>query len=166
MTDPRLQEALRHFDPASGVKLWHGGATVLGSLRGVNARVAAWKPAPDRHNIWEFALHIAYWNYAVRRRITAEAKGGFPRSPANWPAMPEVPNDASWKTDRELLRDEHDALVEAIRSFDSTQLDDMTDADSKTTYADLITGIVLHDVYHVGQILLMKRLAPAASGMG
>ena len=157
--DPRIREALRHLHPPVGAKLWHGGATVLGSLRGVSVEAAAWKPAPGRHSIWEFALHIAYWNYAVRRRIVGDDKGGFPRSPANWPDMPAVRTAATWQTDRELLRDTHDALVAAIASFDSRKLDETTDAKSKTTYADLITGVVLHDVYHVGQIQLMKRLA-------
>ena len=69
MTDRRLEETLRHLHPPPGTKLWHGGASVLGALRGLSPDVAAWKPYPDRHSIWALALHVAYWNYAVRRRI-------------------------------------------------------------------------------------------------
>lgn len=158
MTDRRLEEALRHFDPPAGTRLWHGGASVLGALRGVSPEVAAWKPYPDRNAIWALALHIAYWNYAVRRRLTGEPSGGFPRSPSNWPDVPPEPTAAAWKTDRGLVRQEHDRLVAALREFDSSRLDDAA-GDTETTYADLIAGIVLHDTYHVGQIQLMKRLA-------
>ncbi len=159
MTDRRLEEALRHLQPAAGTKLWHGGATVLGALRGVSPTVASWKPYPDRHSIWDLALHIAYWNYAVRRRIAGEPRGGFPRSPSDWPDVADPISSTAWKRDRELVRECHDRLVEAVAAFDVSRLDDRAGANTETTYADLITGIVLHDTYHVGQIQLLKRLA-------
>jgi len=158
MTDRRLEEALRHLNPPPGKKLWHGGASVLGALRGVSPQVAEWKPYPDRNSIWDLALHIAYWDYAVTRRLTDGPSGGFPRSPSNWPDPPRERTTATWKTDRNLIRDSHDRLVEAIRGFDSSRLDDYA-ASEETTYADLVTGIVLHDTYHTGQIQLLKRMA-------
>jgi uncharacterized damage-inducible protein DinB len=167
MPDRRLEEALRHLDPPAGFKPWHGGASVLGSLRGVTAGVAAWKPYPDRHSIWELALHIAYWNYAVWRRLTDADQGGFPRGPSNWPAAPDPPDEAAWADDRRLVREWHDRLVSAVGTFDAGRLDEVAGEDGKTrtTYADLVTGIVLHDTYHAGQIQLMKRLARSA-GVG
>jgi uncharacterized damage-inducible protein DinB len=159
MKDRRLEEAIRHLHPAPGVKLWHGGATVLGSVRGVSPEVASWKPYPGRHSIWELVLHIAYWNYAVERRLTDGRAGAFPRSPSNWPRPPEDVSKASWDRDRRLLRECHDRLVEAVSGFDPSRLDETAGEDSKTTYADLITGILLHDTYHAGQIQMLKRLA-------
>ena len=159
MADQRLDEAIRHFHPPAGTKLWHGGASVLGALRGLSPAVAAWTPFPDRHSIWELALHIAYWNYAVRRRLTGEARGGFPRSPSNWPAIPPGPTSRAWDADRALVRDCHGSLAEAMRAFDSARLDDLAEGSETTTFADLILGAVLHDTYHAGQIQLMKRLA-------
>ena len=161
MTDRRLEEAIRHLDPPSGTRLWHGGASVLGALRGVTHRVASWKPYADRNAIWDLALHIAYWNYAVTRRLTDAPIGGFPRTPSNWPSPPEARTDAAWKADRRLIKESHDRLVEALRDFDASRLDDHAKSD-ETTYADLVTGIVLHDTYHTGQIQLMKRLARSA----
>ena len=161
MTDKRLDEALRHLDPPPGTKLWHGGASPLGSLRGVSPGVAEWAPYPDRHSIWELALHIAYWNYAVTRRLTDGPSGAFPRKPSNWPSLPVERDDASWKADRRLVKEAHDELVAAIRGFDPSRLDDHANSE-ETTYADLVTGIVLHDTYHTGQIQLLKRLAKSA----
>lgn len=159
MADPRLGEALRHLDPPTGFKPWHGGASVLGALRGVAPEVAAWKPYPDRHSIWGLALHIAYWNYAVWRRLTDADTGGFPRSPSNWPAVPEPPSAEAWDRDRRLVREWHDRLVEAVEGFDADRLDQPAGDDASTSYADLVTGILLHDTYHAGQIQIMKRLA-------
>lgn len=168
MTDRRLEEALRHLDPPAGFDPWHGGASVLGSLRGVPPAVAAWKPYPDRHSIWELALHIAYWNYAVWRRLTDADPGGFPRSPSDWPAVPDPPDADAWAGDRRLVREWHDRLVEAIRAFEAERLDEVAGESGKTrtTYADLVTGIVLHETYHAGQVQLMKRLARSAGRDG
>jgi uncharacterized damage-inducible protein DinB len=159
MKDRRLEEALRHLHPPAGVRLWHGGATVLGSVRGVSPEVASWKPYPDRHSIWDLTLHIAYWNYAVERRLTGGPSGGFPRSPSNWPHPPAEVSKVGWDEDRKLLRECHERLVQAISAFDPSRLDDSAGEERKTTYADLITGIVLHDTYHAGQIQMLKRLS-------
>lgn len=170
MTDRRIEEALRHIHPPTGFKPWHGGASVLGSLRGVSPETAAWKPYPDRHSIWELALHIAYWNYAVWRRLTASDEGGFPRSPSNWPAVPEpaVANPAgsaareAWDQDRRLVKEWHHRLVAALEAFDPAGLDEPAGEGAKTSCADLVTGVLLHDTYHAGQIQIMKRLARSA----
>ena len=81
MEDRRLEMTLGLFDPPAGTKLWHGGATVLGALRGVKPEEAAWKPALDRHSIWDLTLHIAYWNYAILRRITGGPTADSPAHP-------------------------------------------------------------------------------------
>jgi uncharacterized damage-inducible protein DinB len=158
--DPRIEYVLKVLDPPPGVRPWHGGATPLGSLRGVDERLAAWRPGPGRHGIWELVLHMAYWKYAVRRRLTDEPTGRFPRSPSNWPAVRERTSARAWEEDRALLRDEHVRLVEAIRGFDPARLDGPTGTGSgaSVTYGDLVMGIVMHDTYHTGQIQVLKRL--------
>ncbi len=164
MEDRRLEMALGLFHPPAGTKLWHGGASVQGALRGVQADEAAWKPAPDRHSIWDLTLHVAYWNYAIRRRITGEPQGGFPRSPSNWPAPPETITASSWKQDRVFLREHHTLLLEAMREFDPRRLDESSGGEGIYTFADLFMGIVLHDTYHAGQIQMVKRLHASLGG--
>lgn len=164
MTDRRLEMTKRLFAPPAGTKLWHGGATPLGALRGVSAKTAMWKPSPSRHSIWELALHLAYWNYAVWRRVTGAERGAFPRSPSDWPAPPDEPTPAAWKADREVLRTYHARLAEAMAAFDPTRLDATIRGTGKTTAIDLLIGSVLHDTYHTGQIQLLKRMAAEAEG--
>ena len=160
--DPRLEEALRHLDPPPRFRPWHGGPTVLGALKGLSPGVAAWRPYPDRHSIWDLALHAAYWNYAVERRLTGSPRGGFPRRPANWPSCAPGKPDAAWALDQELVRDRHDRLVAALREFDPARLGERAAGGRRTTFADLITGVLLHDTYHAGQIQMLKRLARSA----
>ena len=158
MADQRIEDVLRHLHPPPGAKPWHGGPTVLGALRGVSSVVASWRPYPERHSIWGLALHVAYWNYAVERRLTDGERGHFPRRPSNWPRVPQSSDEATWSVDRRLVREHHDRLVEAVAAFDVSRLDEVQGS-SKTTYADLISGILLHDTYHAGQIQMLKRLA-------
>ena len=131
----------------------------MGALRGLSPEVAAWKPYPDRHSIWALSLHVAYWNYAVRRRLTGEERGGFPRSPSDFPAVPDERTDEAWQSDRRLVKEQHDLLVDAVKHFEGDRLDHVAGDQSKRTFSDLIFGIVLHDTYHAGQIQMMKRLA-------
>ena len=161
----RLADIIHLIETGSGNDLWYGGATVQGCLRGVDARQAAWRPAPDRHSIWALTLHIAYWEYAVRRHLEGGEKGGFPRSPSNFPAVPHPPSEAAWKRDRALLREERKALLAAVRAFDPLRLDDAVPG-TKWTFVDLLHGIVMHDTYHVGQIQMLKRLERSAPTSG
>lgn len=163
MKDLRINYILDTLNPPPGTKLWYGGATLLGSLRGLFAEEAAWKPAPDRHSIWELYLHVAYWKYAVRRTITGEATGGFPRGPANWP-IPDPPTEQQWKKDKKLVKDQQEELVSAIQGLDDRKLDHKISREARWTYADLLMGILTHDMYHTGQIVLMKRLYRSLKG--
>lgn len=156
--DRTLDLMLRTLQPPRG-QAWHGGPTPLGALRGVSARAALRRPGPGRHNIWELALHAAYWKYAVRRLLLGGAPGGFPRSPANWPAVPARPGEAAWREDRALLAREHRLLLEAVARFDPTRLRRRIDGSRRWTFEEMIIGILAHDVYHAGQIQLIKRLA-------
>ena len=121
--------------------------------------VAAWKPYPDRHSIWELTLHVAYRDYAVHRRITGGPKGAFPRSPSDWPDPPAERSGGTWDRDRRLLREWHERLVDVLRDLSPSRLDEVPRGEGRTTHADLVTGALLHETYHTGQIQLMKRLA-------
>ena len=59
--------------------------------------------------------------------------------------------------DLEAAQREHEALVETVRGFDPRRLDEKQ-GNSDYRYVDLILGVVTHDIYHTGQIQLMKRL--------
>lgn len=152
-----METIMKVLNPPPGYKPWHGGPTLMGSLRGVDALQAAWKPASDRHSIWELALHIAYWNYTVRRYFDPAAKKGFPRSPSNFPEIKDT-SEAAWKKDKQLIGEEHTRLVLALQTFPKDRLEERISSEKEWTFEELITGITVHGAYHVGQIQLMKRL--------
>ena len=141
---------------------WHG-TNLAGSLRGMDPELAAWRPAAGRHNAWEIALHCAYWKYAVWRRLAGEKRGSFPEKGSNWFPRPSVPVDRSlalaWKKDLRLLHEMHRRLLGAVSNFPAASWEKAAPA-SRFRYLDLAAGVAAHDLYHAGQIQLMKRLAP------
>ncbi len=144
------------IDQAYERKAWHG-TNLKGSLRGLSEAEAAWRPAPGRHNIWEIALHAAYWKYAVRRRLTGEKRGSFPLKGSNWFARPDPNGKAVWRDDLLLLDETHRSMREVILQFPNRLLR-ATPRGSKVSNIAMIYGISSHDLYHAGQIQLLKRL--------
>ena len=132
---------------------WHG-PNLRQSLRGVSTLEAAWRPGPSRHNIWETVVHAAYWKYAVRRRLVGGPRGGFVLKGHNWIPRPNSNTDAAWKRDRELLAAEHRKLRAAVVQIGSRAL--------QPKFSRQIFGVAFHDVYHAGQIQLLKRLQQKA----
>ncbi len=139
-------------------KAWQG-PNLRGSLRGVTAAQAAWRPAPGRHSIWELAVHAAYWKYAVRRKLTGEKRGAFPGKGSNWFSRPAgaKPDEKAWKADLALLDAEHRRLMAAAAALSPAALA-RKPRGSRVTVAGLLYGVASHDVYHTGQIQLLKRL--------
>lgn len=155
--DDEVRQLLAIIDQAYDKKSWHG-TNLRGSIRGLSAAQAAWRPAPKRHNIWEVVVHAAYWKYAVTRRLSALPRGSFPLKGSNWFKKPEADRDESaWRADVALLESTHRALRREVAHLGSGDLK-TTPARSKVSNLDLITGIAAHDLYHAGQIQLLKKL--------
>jgi uncharacterized damage-inducible protein DinB len=150
---------LTAVDEAFDHKSWHG-TNLRGSLRGLSAQDAAWRPGSGRHNIWEIAVHAAYWKYAVRRALTDAERGSFPLKGSNWFPRNEA-GLPDWRRDLELLGEQHRQLRAAIAAFPVSRLDVLT-RKKQYTYAALIRGVAAHDLYHAGQIQVLKRLRTAA----
>jgi transposase-like protein len=159
--DRRIRLLLEVFDQAFTGSSWHG-TPLWGSVRGVTAREALWRPGRSRHNIWELVLHAAYWKCMVRRRLLADPAITFPRRGSNWPRLPEWPDAATWKRDTALLKREHELLRRAIARFRPARLA-RRGWRSKWSNVEHIFGIASHDLYHAGQIQLLKRLSRAGN---
>jgi uncharacterized damage-inducible protein DinB len=156
----QISVLLHILDEAYDLTAWHG-PNLRGAIRGMNASVASRRPGRGRHSIWELVVHAAYWKYAVRRRITGERRGTFPLKGSNWFVRPGPRQGHSWKDDVALLDEEHRLLRATVAS--------LTDRDcarkprgSSASVLRLVAGVAAHDLYHAGQIRLLKRLgAPA-----
>jgi uncharacterized damage-inducible protein DinB len=145
-----LDLLLANLDEAYDRRGWHG-TTLRGALRGLSAEEVYWRPAEGRHNIWELAAHAAYWKYAVRQRLTGGKRGSFAMKGSNWLPAPPRADEEAWHEVVALLDSEHRRLREAVASLDAAALGD-------AKKVRMIYGVAAHDLYHTGQIQLIKRL--------
>jgi|SRR5271167_2938171 len=132
-------------------KTWHG-PNLRQSLKGLSAKQAAWRPGRGRHNIWELALHAAYWKYAVRRKLEGGKRGSFVLGGSNFFLRPEKgkATETAWLADRAILESEHRELEKTIRR--------VLENSQARKHLPMIYGVAFHDVYHAGQVRLIRRL--------
>jgi hypothetical protein len=132
---------------------WSGPA-VMEVLEGVTAEVAAKKPLPDVHSIWELVNHIAAWLNIVRRRVEREI---FKVSDSeNFPPGPNI-SESAWNDSLKQLQEAERALRETILRLPESRLDEPSVPGGSSVYNQL-HGAVQHSLYHAAQIVLLKRV--------
>jgi hypothetical protein len=154
---PAVAALLALVDEAYDRRSWHG-PNLRGSLRGLSAARAAWRPLESRHCAWEITVHAAYWKYAAWRRLTGEKRGSFARAGSNWFDERDArPTEARWREDLALLAACHGRLREAVARLSDEDLSRPV-VGGRETAGRLVRGVAAHDLYHAGQIQLLKRL--------
>jgi uncharacterized damage-inducible protein DinB len=141
----RLSDQLRrsYHGPA-----WHG-PSLSELLSGVDAAKATARPVHNAHSIREIVLHVAHWEH-----LALGALRGSPLPPEEENDWPE--SDARWPDALTDLQTATDELATAIGSFPVSKLED-TVPGRKHSFAFLLHGVVQHNLYHAGQIALLKK---------
>lgn len=148
----RIADQLRR---AFNGEAWHGDS-LFEILEGVTATRAAARPIAGAHTIWELVLHIAAWDGAVLRRLGGAA---VELSDAeNFPAVKDS-SEAAWHAALVQLRRVHEQLVAAVGALPDSRLDDMVPGkEGAHTLYYMLHGVVQHELYHAGQIALLKKM--------
>ncbi len=92
----------------------------------------------------------------MRRILTGEKRGAFARKGSNWFSSPDSATEKEWKDLLALLDEEHRKLAEAAARLSPADLS--RKPKGSRTIANILAGVASHDVYHTGQIQLLKRL--------
>lgn len=135
--------------------LWHG-PSLWELLEDVTPEVAASKPIPNAHSIWEIVLHLTTWVEKATAALDGIIVPVWP-FPEDWPAA-----EGEWKTARQNL-----AL--AIRRL-GTHLEGTGDGVLQSivpgreySFDYMLDGLVQHSAYHAGQIAMLKRASERSS---
>ena len=134
---------------------WHGDS--LGELLAdVNAKTAATRPIKNAHTIWELLLHIAAWDDAVRRRTGGTAVTLSDEQ--NFPPVKDT-SEAAWRQAIEFAKNTHNELIKAVAAFPASRLHGQVPGKTESyyNYFYMFSGIVQHELYHAGQIALLKK---------
>jgi uncharacterized damage-inducible protein DinB len=133
---------------------WHGDP-LMKILDGITAAQAAAHPIQGAHSIWEIVNHIRAWRPAVVTRLSgkvAELHGAD-----DWPPVTDT-TDTAWRNCISDLRAKHEAFMKAVRAFPENKLNDNAPNRDHSFYV-LLHGMVQHDLYHAGQIAILKKAA-------
>jgi uncharacterized damage-inducible protein DinB len=149
----RIADQLRR---AFNGEAWHGDS-VFEILEGVMAAQAAARPIARAHTIWELVLHIAAWDDAVLRRL-----GGVAMELSDAENFPPVTDasEAAWRKALAQVRRDHEKLVAAVASLPDSRLGDVVPGKEGAhyTFYYMLHGVVQHELYHAGQIALLKKM--------
>ena len=145
----RIADQLRR---ASEGGAWHG-PSLRELLQDVEAGRAATRAVPGAHTIWELVLHVTTWRDVARRRLQGD--WAEPSEEENWPVPPE-PSERAWRQARDAMEEAGLALRAAIESASEERLDQPL-AEGRDTGYVLLHGLVQHDLYHAGQIAVLRR---------
>ena len=133
---------------------WHGDS-LMKILNGITAKQAAARPIEGAHSIWELVNHISAWRPAIVTRLSGTAAELHGED--DWPPVTDT-SDSAWRHCISDLRQRHAALLQAVRAFPENKLDQNAPNRDHSYYV-MLQGIVQHDLYHAGQIAILKKAA-------
>ena len=145
----RIEDQLRRSFEGEA---WHG-PSVLEALETVTAEKAAARPFGQAHSIWEIVLHITATQTLVLRRLQGDSTSLSPEQ--DWPSVPNTSED-SWVSTLTALKRSHSELSQAVSKVSDSVLDREILPGYSSFYVTL-HGVVQHNLYHAGQIVLLKK---------
>jgi uncharacterized damage-inducible protein DinB len=136
--------------------LW--AASLLDTIEGLTAEQAAWKPKKQgARSIWEIVNHVALWKEILTKRLA-----GVPREKVEplmkiaWPPVKAV-NATEWQKSVNGLKSRQTAFLKTIAKFSDQELERPT-AQKKVKWGYHYYGLLTHDCYHAGQVILLREL--------
>jgi len=150
-----LQETFRIEDQLNRSfrgEAWHG-PSLEDLLHDVLSGTAAARPLPGIHSIWEIVLHLTAWMDAVRRRLDGEPVDLADAE--DWPSVRDT-GEAAWHIALGNLEGAHEKLRGSIAALDPARLDNRVPGKPYSIYF-MLHGVIQHNLYHAGQIALLKK---------
>jgi uncharacterized damage-inducible protein DinB len=148
---------------------WHGtpwyGTPSDQILEGITAAEASRQLTPGTHTIWQLVLHMTAWTETTAQRVRGIGSKAPDRG--DWPAVTDT-SDAAWRAAladlaaarKALLAEVHDTHEEDIQLH--VKQHDPPFKDTGMSRAGTVYGLIEHDIYHLGQIALLKKALRAS----
>jgi len=135
-----------------GKGLW--AHSMLDALEGLTAKQAVWKPPKKgAHSIWEIVNHATYWKDFLVQRL--DGKTTKFSDEESW--VVEETNEEAWTKAVMRLKSRHTTLMKRLRA--QAKLDfDKPFPGTKSKTGEMLFGVLAHDLYHTGQILVLRQM--------
>jgi uncharacterized damage-inducible protein DinB len=156
-----VERILDQMDRAFAGDAWHG-PPLKPMLDGMAAEDAAKHPIEGAHSIWELVQHIMAWNTIVEQELSGAAVEVTPE--LDWPPVWEA-TDVQWRRAVQNLIDARSRLRKAVEGLRDEQLDERPTKRTSNSRYVMLHGIVQHDLYHAGQIAVLKKALRSSGGL-
>ena len=154
-----IHRILDQMDRAFSGDAWHG-PPLMRLLEGISAEDASKHVVPGAHSIWELVHHVSAWHSIVQHRLQGEMVDVT--AERDWPPVWEV-SEPAWKRALESLVESRARLRQVAATLRDDQLDEKIGATDVSCY-QIIHGVIQHDVYHAGQIALLRKALGLTAG--
>ena len=130
--------------------------TLTDIVEGITAAQAAAQLIPNANTIWQLVQHCIGW----RDNVLAKLNGVVFLSPEdNYLSMPQDISESTWQTLLLQLKKSEQDWETYLETLDEAQLQSpYLPSKGKFTVFEVIHGILHHDNYHFGQIMMLKKL--------
>jgi len=132
------------------------GDTYMEKLADVTEKEAFTPPMKGVHTIAELVAHVVYWRSPIIKKLKGNKDYvGSVDSPENWLPLDQL-KARGWKK----ILDEFDtSQKELLKLLDAAKPNFLNEEYSPGNSWDyVVEGIVQHDVYHLGQLALVKKM--------
>lgn len=130
------------------------------AIKGLPASVRNKKPAGAAHSPWETLEHLRITQWDVLESIR-NAKHVSPEFPSGyWPGTSTSEGEKAWSKSVEAFRRDREALAEMIASRSTDLLAALPNGDGQTVFRK-VAMLADHNAYHLGQLILLRRLLGA-----
>ena len=130
---------------------WHG-PNLVNTLKGIDYKQAMKRPIEHRHTIWELTDHTSFWMEEVWKSVK-DHKGLEPDMDKNWPEMGAT--EEEWQQSVARLEAAVNMVLDALAEWREEHLYEMVPGE-KYTFKQMLHGAVHHNLYHAGQINLLR----------
>ena len=130
---------------------WHG-PNLVKTLKGIDLFDAGSRYLEDRHTIWELANHITYWIEEVYKSVKGVTSLNHEGN--DWPEMGATEDE--WARASSRLEEAVKVLAHELGAWTDEGLS-KTVPGSNFTFKQMVHGLIQHNLYHAGQINVMKK---------
>jgi uncharacterized damage-inducible protein DinB len=155
-----IRRILDQMDRAFDGDAWHG-PPLRPMLDGLSAEEASRHPIAGVHSIWEITHHITAWNAIVREELSGGSAQITPE--VDWPPVWEAA-EVEWRRALQNLAEVRSRLRETVQQLRDEELDERPSKRTSNSRYVMLHGIVQHDLYHAGQIAVLKKAIRSAKG--
>src|SRR2546426_3893647 len=141
---------------------WQWQPSLSEALEGLTAAQAAWKPAPERHSIWQIVRHLILWKRGVLNAWDGDPPDGAELEANDWREV--AGSEADWQKDRRTLLDISTQFLTRAQALDDAGLSRRIvwyKGGGTQPLAMRLVRTTTHDIYHSGQIRYLRALQGA-----